>query len=449
MTIIIDFSGYYYKDDFIIKEYCESYLQDNSKKVSAAIVTATPIEHLKDINFIDDIYSIYLIKYGIPVERSTHRIEELKERILTMLLNSEVVFVRNKKQRRDLFNFMKTQFDHVELLEKFNFDASLEIMDPCCSYHIKKQGFYCARVNVQYMSNLLLKKYHGDSKPDRTISYPKPSTSKESKFENTEPATKTVDKKSKSREFSVYVFNDQEVKIYHKLLVVKPPHYRVKRKAMKDYYDYHFYNTYEIEWKAGNCILNDVQIALRSLVKRYKLKYIFVSGVDKKLHLLDKFVFNHENIICLSEYGYDPAQEISASPESKCKDHSHPNPHKNVCADYSNKVMLQWILATKLYEEEVLSDQLEIDTTKEISIPPNTESANVTSTPASSSKDTWAYDQPSTSRGNQSEQVSVQRGRDLNQSSDSESDLEIKKESSDSSDYDKLVIYYPDSDSNL
>ncbi|XP_057337053.1 uncharacterized protein LOC130675382 [Microplitis mediator] len=344
MKVVIDFSGYYFKSQFIIKEFCMCRLQYESVKTTEIRITKDPKKTIGRRPY-NDSYKNFMDKCGIKNPNNLMNLSDLRKKIKRLITENCKIYVRSNEQLSKLICFIndsKCNFNEVKLMCNLGFNNDYELTETNCPHHINKSNNYCAGDNANLMAECLIQ---------RKI-----------KKKNLRNGMQLVihfsgyydhDSIVKIKELSIHGLNNDGRLIYHKLYVTKPAYNltdsfmnQLVRNEFKDIY----YDKFGIKYEDGNYDLCRINNKIIKILNHHDIKIIYVKNLDY-YNLLSKIVKNIKqlDVICLEECNYVENDDI----KFVCQYHTHEDSNKNICVDDSGKNMVNWIVCNEFYKSEV------------------------------------------------------------------------------------------------
>lgn len=336
MKVVIDFTGYYIKNKFMIKEFCRSDVLLRKVRTEKIIITKHPTSSECPSK---REYDNYYNKYGIKKFVGHASLESLREYISSVFkqkLIQNSIYVRDPKKIQLLNEFMGRKFDgSVKCLTDFGFNTQ-EIVTTTCKYHDRMYS-YCAQDNALVMANWLMEKNSSAVQTSKYIDH---------------LILDFAGHNNKSQQFvikelSLYGLSGTGDVVYQKSYVFKSyGHYDKLQPEEKNNFD-NFYNTHGIQWLSGTQILGRFKSNFNKLLINSGVKFIYVKDSEKK-NILTTIIGDAINVICLDRFNY---QEVIDKP-SNCGQHSHEDSGRNKCVDDSAQSMLEWVLKNEFYKHQ-------------------------------------------------------------------------------------------------
>ncbi|CAG5078112.1 Similar to lap-2: Putative aminopeptidase W07G4.4 (Caenorhabditis elegans) [Cotesia congregata] len=307
MKVVIDFTGYYIKNKFMIKEFCRSDVLLRKVRTEKIIITKHPTSSECPSK---REYDNYYNKYGIKKFIGHASLESLREYISSIFkqkLIQNSIYVRNPQKIQLLNEFMGHKFGgSVKCLTDFGFNTE-EIVTTTCKYHDRMYS-YCAQNNALVMANWLMEKNSSAVQTSKYIDH---------------LVLDFAGHINKSQQFvikelSLYGLSGTGDVVYQKSYVFKSyGHYDKLQPEEKRNFD-DFYNTHGIQWLSGTQILGRFKSNFNKLLINSGVKFIYVRDSGKK-NILTTIIGDAINVICLDRFNY---QEVIDKP-SNCGQHSH------------------------------------------------------------------------------------------------------------------------------
>ncbi|XP_057336381.1 uncharacterized protein LOC130674915 [Microplitis mediator] len=368
MKVVIDFSGYYFRNKFIIKEFCWCRLV-NLRVITKPIIIAKDPQFSVPSQPYNNSYKNFMEKFGIKNTNQLYPMNQLRQKVKLIIVQNDLIYVRNDHQLSKLMSFIsdrKYQSDKIKLLSDLGFDDNYELTGTNCPHHINKSNNYCAGDNAKLMADWLI---------ERKVNKIRLRTNMQLVIN----FSGYYDLKNEFiiKELSIRGLNNDGNIVYHKLYVSKPANDSTNsfmNESVKNIYNDIYYDNFGIKYEDGNCDLFRIDIKISKLLINFDIKIIYVKN-HYYYNLLSKIIDNigkyddanikRFDVICLEDYNYIDAYDIY----SNCGYHKHDDNNKNICVDNSAVNMVNWILTNKFYKSEVrnrfsgtsLNDDINID----------------------------------------------------------------------------------------
>ncbi|XP_057337177.1 uncharacterized protein LOC130675451 [Microplitis mediator] len=356
MKIVIDFSGYYYKNKFIIKEFCLFRIQHLTIIPGRTIITKDLITSISSRPQ-NESYQKFIDKFGINNTHSSYTLNRLRQKLKVIIHRSNNIYVRNRQQLSKLISFINDNrygCKEVKLMSDLGFNDSYELTETNCPYHSNQSNNYCAHDNARFMT-YWLRQRKVDKIQLRTNMQLVINFSGYYDHRN----------KFKIKELSIHGLNDDGYIVYHKLYVTKPAYNlsSFMNEYVKNKFNDIYYDNFGIKYEDGNRELLHTHKKISEIILNNDVKIIYVKNLDY-FNLLRKIVANIEQfvVICLEDYYYIDTYDIW----SNCGYHTHEDSNKNICVDSSGINMVNWILTNKFYKSEVRDRFYKIKLTDDI-----------------------------------------------------------------------------------
>ncbi|XP_057336800.1 uncharacterized protein LOC130675230 [Microplitis mediator] len=359
MKTVIDFSGYNFKNKFIIREFCLCRLIDLKVIDDPIIVIKDPLFSVLSQPEYNS-YKNFINKFGIKHTHGLYSLYEFRQKLKKVINKNSKIYVRNAEQLSKLISFIDDSnfnFNEVKLMSDLGFDDNYELTGTNCPHHINKSNNYCAGDNAKLMADWLrhkkLDKLKLLNNMQLVINF---SGYYDYKNELT------------IKELSIVGLSNDGKIIYHKLYVTKPVNNPISfiNRINKNNYNNNFYDNFGIKYEDGNCELFRVNNKIRKILLHHDIEIIYVKNYYY-YNLLSKIVANIKrfDVICLEDYNYIDTYDINTN----CGYHTHKDNNKNICVDNSTVNMVNWILTNEFYKSEVrnrfsgtsLHDDINID----------------------------------------------------------------------------------------
>ncbi|XP_057337297.1 uncharacterized protein LOC130675531 [Microplitis mediator] len=357
MKIVIDFSGYYYKNKFIIKEFSLCRLDYLSVITEPITITKDP-QNAIPLQANNKSYKNFIDKFGVKNSHNLYPVYVLRSRLMRINHENNKIYVRNGEQLSKLISFInnsKYQSDKIKLLSDLGFDDNYELTETNCPHHINKSNNYCAGDNAKLMAEWLIERKVNKINSRRNM-----------QLVINFSGYRDYKNKFKIKELSIHGLNDDGNIVYHKLCVIKPVY--VSNDSInninKKKYD-NYYNKFGIKYDDGYYELQRMRNEIYNIVTRCDIQVIYV----KNYHYYDllTYVFGDiekYDVTCLEDHNYVEAYDINTN----CGYHTHEDNSKNICVNNSVINMVKWILTNKFYKSEVRNRFSEITLNDDINI---------------------------------------------------------------------------------
>ncbi|XP_057336476.1 uncharacterized protein LOC130675014 [Microplitis mediator] len=360
MKIVIDFSGYYLKSQFIIREFSLCQMKHLTVTSEPTIITDDPTTSISSRPQ-NKSYKKFIDKVGITKAHNSYPLHRLRQKLKSIIDRNSIIYVRNGQQFSKLISFIndnKYQSDKIKLLSDLGFDDSHELTETNCPHHINKSNNYCAHDNAKLMMNWLRKR-----KLDKLKLL--------NKMQVVINFSGYYDYKNEFtiKELSIVGLSNDGKTIYHKLYVTKPVYHSNNfiNDINKKKYD-NYYNNFGIRYEDGNYESKCIIIKILEILFHYDIKIIYVKNYYYR-YLLSKVVNNIKiyDFICLEDYNYVETYDISTN----CEYHKHEDNSKNICVNNSAVNMVNWILTNEFYKSEVRNRFADITLDDDVNIDEN------------------------------------------------------------------------------
>ncbi|XP_057337413.1 uncharacterized protein LOC130675611 [Microplitis mediator] len=356
MKIVIDFSGYYYKNKFIIKEFCSFRIHHLTIIPEQTIITKDLITSIPSRPQ-NESYQKFIDKFGINNTLSSYELKKLREKIKLAIDRNNNIYVRNRQQLSKLIRFINDErygCKEVKLMSDLGFNDSYELTETNCPYHSNQSNNYCAGDNARLMADWLI---------DRKLN--KIQLCRNMRLVINFSGYYDHRNKYKIKELSIHGLNDDGNIVYHKLYVTTPAYNLTSfmNEIVKNKYNDIYYDNIGIKYEDGNRELLRTHKKISEIILNNDVKIIYVKNFDY-FNLLRKLVTNIRrfNVICLEECNYVENNDINFV----CQYHTHEKSNKNICVDSSGINMVNWILTNEFYKYEVRDRFHKIELTDDI-----------------------------------------------------------------------------------
>lgn len=337
---IIDFSGFYFNDRFIIKEICMCKIIDyrNGYVRPFMYVTKPPVQNLEGENIVFYVYQSFKEINGIEWNTGSYSVDALRRRILYIFNRGIKIFVKNDIKAEQLMNFIGREDYKPDTLNDLGFNENSVMRSSRCRYHNTNQQFsYCARDNAMKMVRWFLRMNNIMYIIIHFNGY------------------YTDENKFTFKEFSIYGLDANGLVLYDNLFVAKPPN-NLNNYSLDiiENYNRNIYEKFGIEWTKGSYEPSHMKTKVINIVKTAaNLKYIFVKNKIYKNELI-RIIGDSYNILCLDEFNYIESLHLSTS----CIYHTHEDISKNKCVGDQANDMMNWIVRTEYYKIDNIHERI-------------------------------------------------------------------------------------------
>ncbi|XP_057336284.1 uncharacterized protein LOC130674840 [Microplitis mediator] len=351
MKIVIDFSGYYFKNKFTIKEFCLCRLV-NFRVITEPVIIAKDPQFSVPSQPYTNSYKNFIDKYGIKNTRNLYPLNRLRQKLRVILAHNDLIYVRNGQQVSELMSFLNNSRyyrNKIKPLSDLGFKDNYELTQTNCPHHVNKSNNYCAGDNAKFMADWLVGKLN------------KIQLLKNMQLVINFSGYYDLNNEFIIKELSIYGLSNDGYVIYHKLYVTKPANDLTDsfmNEVDKNNYNDIYYDNFGIKYEDGNYDLFRIYKKISKLLMKYDIKIIYVKN-DYYYNLLSKIIenikkYDAENIkrfdvICLEDYNYIDTYDTYPN----CEYHKHEDNNKNICVDSRAVTMVYWILTNEFYKSEV------------------------------------------------------------------------------------------------
>ncbi|XP_074114698.1 uncharacterized protein LOC141537557 [Cotesia typhae] len=338
MDYVIDFTGFYYFNQFVIEEFCECRVSQKGVKVEDAKIFAIDPTNISSYGITQSGLNDYYYTFGIGVKYSRCLLSELVEYISQLLSSKKTIYLRDNDKFNQLKQFMKIphNYDNVVRLEDKGFNSLCVVLGTDCPYHDNPNDNYCVRNNAKLMANWL----------------------KDMKFPECVAVVdfsgyRSVNGDFRIKELCMSLMNKSGA-IIDKVSLVTVALQALDFLEDVQAYNVTYYDNYGIKWKTGNSPLQTLEGTVKKFLSNYDVTVLFVRNreIEMKLKSVIQDIVEFE-ILRLTDFGYADAVNIGIKLEV-CKFHEHPDPRKNVCAVVNNVQMAQFVFDMQLFKIKVL-----------------------------------------------------------------------------------------------
>lgn len=340
MDYVIDFTGFYFFNQFIIEEFCECRVSQKGVKVGDAMIFAIDPTDVSSYGITQSGMEDYYNTFGIGISHSRHLLSDLVKYIKQLLSTNKTIYLRDTDKLQQLKEFMKIphNYDNVACLDDKGFNVFDVVWGTDCRYHDHPNKNYCARDNANLMANWLK-----DKKFPKCVAVIDLS------------GYRTINGDFKVKELCISLLNKFGQMIDKASLVTVVPQAQDTSEEVVEAYNETYYDNYGIKWKTGNLPLPILGGTVKKLLSNYDVTDIFVRNreIEMKLSSIVQDIVKFE-ILRLTDFGYTDA--INTIRPTICNVHEHLNPRKNVCAVITNFRMVQFIIDMQLFKITVLED---------------------------------------------------------------------------------------------
>lgn len=336
ISLIVDFTGYYFNNQFIIKEFSESKFIENGciRSLRTSSVTKPPVQDLlsqshENINAFQNFYNTT----GIEWTTGSLEIDILQREIKNKLEKKKIIYVETAEKTEQLMSFLGNRYDNIRPLdsfEQFNFRRSG--LPSECRVH-NGANYQCAfsgaiELAVYVSDNDILVQDNQSAVIDLNGYY--------------DEGNRFI-----LKELSIIILNPFGFITYRNLFVAKPMDLQ-----KPNTYDVYL-KKYGIPWNAGDYDLSHIFNEVNDVIARSRmLKIIFVRNIDIKSILMNRIISMMTlksltaQIVCLEEINY---KEIVIF-VSDCQHHTNSDYRGDKCAGDYAKHMVKWIMKNEFYD---------------------------------------------------------------------------------------------------
>ncbi|KAH0552290.1 hypothetical protein KQX54_008336 [Cotesia glomerata] len=323
---MVDFTGYYFNNQFIIKEFSRSKVLENHRirSLRTSLVTKPPVPDLLSQSHENiDAYQNFYNTTGIEWTAGSLEIAILQREIKHKLKKRKIIYVETVEKAEQLISFLGKRYSNIRPLDsfkQFNFRRSGLTSD--CRVH-NGANYQCAysgaiELAAYVFDNDILVQDNQSAVIDLNGYY-----DEEERFI--------------LKELSIIILNPLGFITYSNTFVAKPMGLQAP-----DTYDVYF-KKYGIPWNAGDYDLSHIFNEVNDVIARSgSLKVIFVRNIDIKSILMNRIISAMTlksltaQIVCLDEINYKKMVIIV----SDCRHYTNNYYFGDKCAgDYSRHMM--------------------------------------------------------------------------------------------------------------
>lgn len=336
MKIVIDFTGYYYGDIFIIKEFCQYKVRKADVVLDKLMVTKR-LEYWNANNDVNNsIYKNFYEQCGIRSELGDYFQCQLRKFVHQSFKSGRKIFIRSREQSDLLFRCIGKKYCNIKYLNEIGYNVN-PITRTDCVYHHNPDSNYCARTNAFNMAKWLLIKRH-----DKIILL-------DHMHGIIDFTGYYCNEKFIIKELGLVVLNSNEGTYIDWLCVTEPPK---KLKNLLDTvreYNNNYYDTYGIRWESGYFNHFKIRSTLNTTLEKYHIKSIYVRTENEE-NILREMVSDKYDVIRLDQFNFRYSEN---SEPFQCSYHKHSVARKNVCVGNSVTKMLNLVWKFKIFEPGV------------------------------------------------------------------------------------------------